>query len=295
MSAVLGGVLLLLSTAGSLFAASPAASYERVLRFVRSGETLRLVSLDALRTSCDGSRVEVADPYYLRQKTFYACPLASVLERGFGITASELRAATFFLRARDGYTRTESGARLLEGGAHLAFADAGLSGPAGSAFGTAAFSPAWEPIDRRQVDPGPFYLVWTGADQNDPHRYPWPYQLATIEIGSFEQAFPHVVPTGAPSGSPAVLGFALFRRECMSCHAINGEGGTVGPDLNVPRSIVEYRPAEQIRQFIRNPASFRYTSMPAHPDLETVDLDALLAYFGWMKDRKFDPRAAADR
>ena len=31
--------------------------------------------------------------------------------------------------------------------------------------------------------PGPFYVVWTGPGRNDAHRYPWPYQLARIEIG----------------------------------------------------------------------------------------------------------------
>ena len=64
----------------------------------------------------------------------------------------------------------------------------------------------------------------------------------------------------------------------------------MGPELNVPRSIVEYRPAEQIRAFIRDPESFRYTSMPAHRHLSDAQLDALLAYFQAMKSRKHDPR-----
>jgi len=75
----------------------------------------------------------------------------------------------------------------------------------------------------------------------------------------------------------------------MACHAINGEGGTVGPDLNVPQSIVEYRPVPQIKAYVRDPATFRYGNMPAHPDLSGADLDALVAYFRAMKDRKHDP------
>jgi cytochrome c1 len=59
--------------------------------------------------------------------------------------------------------------------------------------------------------------------------------------------------------------------------------------LNVPRCIVEYRPAEQIKAYIRDPQSFRYTSMPAHPHLTDAQLEALLAYFTAMKDRKHDP------
>ena len=94
---------------------------------------------------------------------------------------------------------------------------------------------------------------------------------------------------GSADGSPARAGFEIFRRECISCHAINGEGGRVGPELNVPRSIVEYRPAEQIKAYIRDPQSFRYTTMPPHPHLTDTDLEALVAYFRTKSTQKHDP------
>ena len=75
----------------------------------------------------------------------------------------------------------------------------------------------------------------------------------------------------------------------MICHAINGEGGRIGPELNVPRSIVEYRPEHQIREYVRDPGSFRHTSMPAHRHLDEAALDALIAYFRAMSARKHDP------
>ena len=71
---------------------------------------------------------------------------------------------------------------------------------------------------------------------------------------------------------------------------MNAEGGKIGPDLNIPRSIVEYRPLDQIRSYIRDPSLTRYTSMPAHPGLSDSDLDALIAYFKAMSARKDDPR-----
>jgi cytochrome c1 len=46
---------------------------------------------------------------------------------------------------------------------------------------------------------------------------------------------------------------------------------------------------EQVKAYIRNPATFRYGAMPSHEHLTSDDLDALIAYFQAMKDRKHDP------
>jgi mono/diheme cytochrome c family protein len=204
-----------------------------------------------------------------------------VLQTGFGAPPQALGGAEFLLRARDGYTKPSTGARLVEPGGYLAFADAERTPPGAP--------PAWEPIDRRQVDPGPYYLVWELDGGGDPHRYPWPYQLVRIEIASLAREYPHLVPTTAGAGSVALRGFEIFKAECVACHALNGEGGRVGPDLNVPQSIVEYRPREQIKAYVRDPQIFRYTTMPAHHHLTDADLDALIAYFEVMRGLKHDP------
>jgi len=115
------------------------------------------------------------------------------------------------------------------------------------------------------------------------------WQIAEFEVVEFQKKYPHVAPTGEPRDSPVWQGFEIFRGECIACHAINREGGTAAPDLNVPQSIVEYRPAEQIKAYIRDPKTFRYGNMPAHPDLSPTDLDALVAYFRAMARRKHDP------
>ena len=141
--------------------------------------------------------------------------------------------------------------------------------------------------------PAPFYMIWQGEGRNDTAAWPWPYQLRTIEIAPFEARFPHTIPVGAGEGSAEWRGFALFRRECFSCHSINGEGGKVGPDLNVPQSITAYRPAQQIRAFIRNPRTFRYTTMPSHLHLTEADLDDLLAYLTRMGTLQHDPGGQA--
>jgi hypothetical protein len=217
--------------------------------------------------------VDNFDPYYGRQKRFWAVPLAPLLHHAF---PGELDAADLLFRAQDGYAVPFVGARVLDGTAWLAIADAD-------------HVREWDSIGPRQSDPSPFYVVWSGPDRADLERFPRPWGLVSIERAPFAVVHPHMVPTGG--GDSAQKGFALFRRECVACHAINREGGRIGPELNVPQSIVEYRPREQIRAYIRDPLTFRYGTMPAHPDLSDGDLDSLLAYFDHMRAHKFDPEA----
>ena len=139
--------------------------------------------------------------------------------------------------------------------------------------------PGWEPIGPQKANPGPFYLVWTKPHQQSLETHPRPWQLAAIEIVRFEDAFPRTVPAGLAETDPGWKGFAVFKEQCVHCHAMNRQGGRVGPELNVPRSIVEYRPVDQIKAYIKDPLSFRYSTMPAHPTFSDADLDAVVAYF----------------
>lgn len=255
-----------------------AADDEVELRFYRDGREVARLSRAQLTRAAGTEDVAGYDPYYKRPKRWRALPLAAVLRAGFGAAdPGTLSAEDFVLRARDGYTVPIPGSRLLEGGAALAIADLDV--------------PAWEPIGPQRAHPGPFYLVWRRPEQRDLTTHPRPWQLAAIEIVAFEKRFPHTLPQGLPPNAPAWRGLALFRGECIRCHAINREGGRTGPELNVPQSIVEYRPEPQIRAYIRDPRTFRYGNMPPHPGLTDADLDALLAYFRAMKDRKVDPDA----
>lgn len=253
----------------------PTASIE----FRIEGRTVRRLTLAALERAAGVETVTNFDAYYRREKRFRALPLDRVLTEGFG-SLEGLRAKQFVIRARDGYTVPLAGERLLEGGAFLAVRD--------------VENPSWEPIGPQHANPGPAYLVWRGAAQTDLESHPRPWQLAVIEITRFDLAFPHTVPAGEATDSAAMRGFAIFARECVRCHAVNREGGHVGPELNVPQSIVEYRPEAQIRAYVRNPLTFRYGNMPAHPHLTDGDLDGLIAYLRAMALRKHDPDAPRD-
>ena len=257
--------------------ASNEARYEGSLVFRRHGDEVASLSLAELARSFPPEIVSTEDPYYETRKRFVAIPIEPILTRAFGGDVEALRRESFVLKALDGYAVPMSGERLLEGGAHVALDDADV--------------PGFAPIGPQRVSPAPAYLVWTRVGQSSLETHPRPWQLASIEIASFEALYPHTVPTGEPEDSPATRGFALFAGECIRCHAINREGGRVGPELNVPQSIVEYRPEAQIRAYIRNPLTFRYGAMPPHPNLGDRDLDDLVAYFHAMSTRKHDPDA----
>ena len=245
------------------------------LRFLRDGTEVRRLDRDALTAGCPPTTVGIDDPYYASRKTYRAMRLACVLTLGFG-DAAGWRDRDVVLRARDGYERPTTAARLLEDGGYVAVGDVGRTS-------------GWEPLGRAQVDPGPFYVVWARPEQADTDRWPWPYQLADVEITDWVTTHPHTAPRTAAADSAPWKGFALFRERCVACHAVNGEGGRVGPDLNIPQSVVEYWPEAQLKRYIRDPSTFRYGNMPSHPDLTDADLDALIAYFRTMKTLKYDP------
>jgi mono/diheme cytochrome c family protein len=84
-------------------------------------------------------------------------------------------------------------------------------------------------------------------------------------------------------------GFDLFRQRCLRCHAIDGQGGRIGPDLNAPQSITSYRSETMIKAFIQRPSQFRHSKMPDHTDLSAAQLDELYRYL-WAKGHAPMPR-----
>ncbi len=248
-----------------------------ILTFKREGTEVGKRSLHDLLEKIPPVVVEGLDPYYQRVHRFRALPIEPVLKEVYGVDETNLRTHHWLLRASDGYTVPLAGEKLLEGGACIAFEDIDKPG-------------AWDPIGPQKANPGPFYLVWSKPEQAALDTYPRPWQLATFEIVTFEAAFPHTDPK-VPKDHPAAHGYSVFKTYCVRCHAINREGGRVGPELNVPKSIIEYRPEEQIREYIRNPLSFRYGNMPPHLQLTKEDLDGLIAYFRVMHEHPHDPDA----
>jgi mono/diheme cytochrome c family protein len=273
------GVAALLLAAGAAFGPTAPAG-AGALRFLRDDVEVARLDLDALRSRCAVQTIAVLEPYSGRRVRYLACPLGDVVRLGFGEEPAALAGHDVLFRALDGYMKPTTAARLGEHGGFAAFAEADRPGG------------GFSPLGRKGVDPGPFYVVWTGASQREADGYPWPYQLEAIEVTDLTTRYPHIAPRDTPHDGLAWAGFGVFRGQCIACHSVNGEGGRVGPDLNVPMSIVEYRPVEQLKRYIRNPATFRYGNMPPQTHLTPHDLDALIAYFEVMRTQKHDPGAS---
>lgn len=151
----------------------------------------------------------------------------------------------------------------------------------------------WPALPGGASSAGPFYVVWTDPQAAHVGPEQWPYQLASIRrLDGVDARFPAIVP--AVTASPGVRqGFAVFKRTCLACHTLNGEGdATLGPDLNVPYNPTEYLRPDLLRAFIRNPQSLhrwpqaKMHGFPTENELSEADLDAVLAYLEYMAKHK---------
>jgi mono/diheme cytochrome c family protein len=82
-------------------------------------------------------------------------------------------------------------------------------------------------------------------------------------------------------------GREMFVTHCLKCHAINGLGGTFGPELNFPCSVTEYWNARLLSRFIANASSVRAgTKMPSFDSLRGEDIQEIVEYLHSMAGHK---------
>lgn len=231
----------------------------------KAGVKEKTLALEVMKDELSSKRLEFYSPFSKKVKRYEGFALRDVLDLAYGEawTKPEWSDAAFV--ALDGYQAVGPLDKLNEDGAFLAFRD--LDREKG-----------WEPVGARGADPGPFFLVWTREGQDTEHGYPWPWQVAALDLVRFATRYPEVLPAGAKDGSPAARGFALFKARCFRCHSVNQQGGKIGPELNVPKSVTEYRSKRMVQEFIARPSDYRVTYMPDHRDLSQRELDDLYEY-----------------
>lgn len=215
----------------------------------------------------------VADPVYGREQTYESVALTALIDaaRPAGVASDVVSngGLRLVLLATDGYrsVTTIETARRFDG--RLAIRD--LKADPGH---------AWRQIpDKPAVTPAPYYLVWPSANPD----LPWPYAVTEIEVWNVEP----MDLTAPGADADAMAGHAVFKKRCFSCHSVNGVGGAVGPELNVPANVTEYWNRAALKQFIVNPASIRRDpKMPTLTGLSDADVDAVVAYLVHMKGLK---------
>jgi hypothetical protein len=237
----------------------------QTLELRKAGEKTGALTLEELKSKLSSKKLEFYSPFSKKVKRYEGFALRDVLNLAYGEawTKPEWSDAAFV--ALDGYQAVGPLDKLNEEGAFLAYRD--LDRDRG-----------WEPVGARGADPGPFFLVWTKEGQGTEQGYPWPWQIAAVDLVRFSARYPELLPRGAKDGSPAARGFATFKARCFRCHSLNQQGGKIGPELNVPKSVTEYRSKKMVQEFIARPSEYRVTYMPDHRDLSQRDLDDLYEY-----------------
>ncbi|MCB9703766.1 MAG: cytochrome c [Myxococcales bacterium] len=265
---------------GAEVAPAPACA----LSFQRRGVEVARLSCADLEAKVAAQRVRVHDPYEDRELVFDGLPLAALLDAVYG---PEWRAeGELNFTCRDEYRPSVAVGRFLEHQAFLAL--------------RRADAPAFS-IDKpesgalRAVDLTPAYVVWENledAEIRSQGDYGWPYQVVAIDLGDFSERFPRMTPP-ADAAADVMRGFQAFRVHCMPCHAINGDGGQLGPELNFPVSVTEYFAEPWLHRWIDDPASVRRSPRmprPALPEGERAAIiDDITAYLRAMARRKQAP------
>jgi len=251
---------------------------------LQAGQRTLTLTLPELRSKLKTVEVQIDDPVYtdvgqapLKFDAFRLEDVLALLPKTDG-TSDEI-----VFQAADGYSPSVSRSLLQGHPAYLAFREHGR-----------ALSDPFRKVrqGKAMISPAPFYLIW-GDGKRIGDAYPWPYQLVRIELVNFREKYARIYPVigaAAAANSPERRGFAVFKTECIRCHSINLVGGDIGPELNMPKNVLEYWNEKTLRALIKKASSFRARSkMPDFPQLKDSDIDDLFTYFRYeMKHRPTD-------
>ena len=214
----------------------------------------------------------VSDPFYKREKpTFEGYGLADILALSPTFQTLDPRRHSLRFVCLDGYKTTFS-LDSIRGGKGVV---------ATKILGDAHVPWPTQTRGKQKQTAGPYYLVWDAENYDE--KRPWPYQLTQIEFISNDVVDRRL---GGHLTNINREGETLFRTYCLACHSVNLQGGQLGPELNVPKNITEYRSQDYLLAFIKNPQDFRAGSVMPPSPLKTDEIKSVLAYLGQLKQSK---------
>ncbi len=262
---------------------SPNIISSQELVFKKHGEVVKKLSLDQIEKIIAPKTVTVFEPHESENRQYRGFPVDKLFSAVYG--NGWIKTEDVLFTCSDGYQPSIPSTQFRKYSSYLVYASPDKR----------EFTLINKLQNSELVELGPFYLVWDNI--NNPELRAegasgWPYQVVAIDLIDFADRFPNTAP---PKNSPDEVknGFIAFRKYCMTCHSINGEGGTKSVELNYPVSVTEYMGEKWLNRWIDNPQSIRYnTTMPAlNPELkdrETIIKD-IIAYLKVMKSNKIKP------
>ena len=236
--------------------------------------SIDFVALKAQKQLGDTKKIRVDhDPVYHSTKTYKAIPLRALLEKFSSVENINPVDYKVVFECEDGYKPEMNLVKLLEAKAYLAISD--VDAPAGR---------EWAQIlkDGHEMIAAPFYVIYEGVDPKD-GTFKWPYNLVKIHFAPANENEASLKPLNAPE---AMAGYALFTQKCQTCHAINGIGGLMGPELNYPKSITEYWKRADLKGFIINPSAYRNSVKMPKLTINDSQAEAIVVYLEYMANFK---------
>lgn len=208
---------------------------------IHKTHTLDLLAVRELGILDETQEVTVKDdPVYHKTKKYNSVALLPLLKQFTPIDSIDIENHKVVFECEDGYKPEMSLQLLLEADAYVATSDA-----------EASPNKSWEQVikDGVEMKTAPFYVVYKGVSAKD-YTYKWPYNLVKIHLEPKEVA-------EIPPATEHTEGRCLYIQHCKVCHALNGAGGNMGPELNQPMSVTAYWKENHLIAFIQNPQAYR--------------------------------------
>lgn len=269
----------------NIFLPAPALSQNHTnIEFRDQGRVVRTLPLTGFGAITAVVSLKIFEAHEKKERAYQVYPVRPLLDHVFGKTWEKAEEIVF--TSADGYQPSIPVARFLAHDAYFAFASAD----------DAPFTLVNILQNNELVPLGPLYLVWDNLQSTallDDGASGMPYQVIGVELITFAIRYPNLSPPTWAS-APVQRGFLHFRKHCLACHTINGEGGGKAAELNYPLSVVEYLKPGYLARWIENPANIRYnTAMPplaAEIPNRAIVTQEIIAYLRAMSRAKRMPK-----
>jgi mono/diheme cytochrome c family protein len=142
-----------------------------------------------------------------------------------------------------------------------------------------ALSADGKPVGDALEGAGPLLLAWPdaeapGLDSDPRHRWWWVRAVSRVEIASWQESYGRALRVPPGASDEARHGAELFASQCIHCHRLRGQGGTVGPDLSGWLSMPD---APALQGVLRDHLQTR-SGIPATPPLAPAQVQEVAAF-----------------